>query len=156
MSERRIRHVIAAFGSDLRRWPDKERGEARNLLMRDRAAAWEELAAARRLDARLDRLPALTPTPGLAALILARAAALPQEAAPSRPAAAPAAPVPGILARLRDMLAPGPLWPQLAGLTAAAAFGFFIGMSGIVNFDSSSNMPSSVASYDVGDFSGVL
>lgn len=157
MRERRIRQIIAAFGGELRRWPAAARSEARNLLSHD-PAAWEELSRARRLDALLDRLPELAPSPGLEAAILARAAAATQDPAevPARPDAAGAAGRGrGMFAALADLFGPGRVWPQVAGLAAAAIFGFYMGANGLINFSASAS-PTSTISMDLSDFGGVL
>jgi anti-sigma-K factor RskA len=82
----RLRAIVDAYGADPARWPAAERtaGEA---LLAGSAAARALVAEAADLDAALDAVPALQPTPAMRTAILA--------AAP-RPAAS------SLLAQLRD------------------------------------------------------
>jgi anti-sigma-K factor RskA len=82
----RLRAIVDAYGADPARWPAAERtaGEA---LLAGSAAARALVAEAADLDAALDALPALQPTPAMRRAVLA---------------AAPRPPTPSLLARMRE------------------------------------------------------
>ena len=82
----RLRAIVDAYGGDPVRWPAAERAAGEALLARS-AAAQTLIAAAADLDAALDSVSALQPTPAMRARILA---------------AAPRPPAPSFLARLRE------------------------------------------------------
>lgn len=65
MDDKRMRAIIAAYGADPARWPEDARADS---------APATDLVREQALDAWLDRLPALAPSPGLAARITAAAA----------------------------------------------------------------------------------
>jgi hypothetical protein len=115
----RFRRLVGAYGADPSRWPAGDRSRAEALLARsDRARRL--LAEAQALDALLmqDAKPAAGEH--LAAAIVARAAAAPQE----RP-----------LARPRDFRLGWSLphlWPQAVGLAAAAVLGFIVGWTDLL------------------------
>lgn len=72
MAIERLEAIVAAYGADPARWPAAEREAAASLLARSEAArALTEHAAA--LDAALDTVPPLSPTPALRAAVLAAA-----------------------------------------------------------------------------------
>jgi hypothetical protein len=116
----RFRRLIEAYGADPARWPPPERAAALALLATS-AQARAALEDARRLDALLaaDRRPA--PDASLAESIIARAAAQPQE----RPARSDRRLEPGGWSLPR-------LWPQAAGLLAAALLGFAVGWANLL------------------------
>ena len=133
----RFRRLIAAYGADPARWPPGQRARADALLARS-VKARALLAEARAFDALLmadAKPPADEP---LAAAIIARATALPQERAP---VVAPrrAVALDWSLARL---------WPQALGLAAAAVLGFVIGWTDL--------LPGSAAGDDAIDLADVL
>jgi len=111
----RLQHLLDAHGADPRRWPAAERADAEALIARDPQAA--RLAdAARRLDQALDSFAVEPAGMALQEAILRRARTLD---APRR-------------LSWRDMLGEflpvRPLWPNLAGLAAAAVLGIGIGL----------------------------
>jgi len=115
----RFRRLIEAYGADPARWPAGERSRAEALLARsDRARRL--LAEAQALDAVLmaDARPAADER--LAAAVIARATAAPQERRPKQPREF----------RLDWSLAR--LWPQAVGLAAAAVLGFVVGWSDLL------------------------
>ncbi|MGE0116647.1 MAG: hypothetical protein AB7S71_20395 [Dongiaceae bacterium] len=86
MTSERLEAIVAVYGADPARWPAAERDAAASLLARsDAARALTAHAAA--LDAALDAVPSLSPTPALRAAVLA---------------AAPQARPPSLLTRLRE------------------------------------------------------
>lgn len=97
MTERRFARLVAAHGADPARWPEAERHAGRDWVARHPAAT-VELAAARRLDALIDRTAPRPPTDAamlaladrIMATLDAREAALP-----------PALPAPVVMARSR-------------------------------------------------------
>jgi len=120
----RFRRLIAAYGADPARWPPGQRERAEALLARSTAAR-TLLAEAQAFDSLLmtdAKAPADEP---LAAAIIARAMALPQER-PSAPAPVRAIGLDWSLSRL---------WPQAVGLAAAAVLGFVIGWTDLLPAD---------------------
>jgi len=119
MMIRRFRRLIAAYGADPARWPPGQRGRAEALLTRS-APARALLAEAQAFDALL--MADAKPPAGeqLAAAIIVRATAAPQERAP---APTHAIGVDWSLSRL---------WPQAVGLAAAAVLGFVIGWTDLL------------------------
>jgi len=75
----RFRAIVAAYGAAPARWPAVERAACESLLAAS-ADAQALVGEAARLDAALDVLPALPPTPAIRAAVLAAA---PRPAAPS-------------------------------------------------------------------------
>ena len=114
MNAKRLEQILAAYGAKPERWPEAERDQALALLAQD-AHAQRLLREARRLDGLLDSLPALAPHLDAASLA-ARLSGRPQERLDSR---SPATARP----RWRIPL----IMPNLIGLAAAAAAGFWIG-----------------------------
>ena len=118
----RFRRLIAAYGADPARWPpgQRSRGEA---LLAGSPTARALLAEAQAFDALLlaDAKPPADEQ--LAAAIVARATAAPQERAP---APARAIVLDWSLSRL---------WPQAVGLAAAAVLGFVIGWTDLLPAD---------------------
>jgi hypothetical protein len=115
----RFRRLIEAYGADPTRWPAGERSRAEALLARSEPAR-RLLAEAQALDAVLmaDAKPAADER--LAAAVIARATAAPQE----RPLTQPRE------FRL-DWSLPR-LWPQAVGLAAAAVLGFVVGWTDLL------------------------
>jgi anti-sigma-K factor RskA len=72
MTPERLRAVIESYGTSTARWPAEERETAAALLA-ESAAARALVTEAAPLDALLDAVPAVTPTPALRAAILALA-----------------------------------------------------------------------------------
>lgn len=158
MTEERMSTIIAAYGSDLLRWPAEERAAARELLHRQ-PSAWALLTEARRLDALLELDRPLTAGADLSAAILARAAATPQQTVMDTPAARPQAGsrVPPLFDLLRRRLGPGAFWPQMASLAAAMIIGFMIGSSGVVDFgNTGNNSVSAGLTYESSDWGALL
>ncbi len=119
MMVRRFRRLIAAYGADPARWPPGQRAQAEALLARSNAAR-ALLAEAQAFDSLLmaDSKP---PTDEqLAAAIIARATAAPQDHQPSPTRAIT---LDWSLSRL---------WPQAVGLAAAAMLGFVIGWTDLL------------------------
>jgi hypothetical protein len=115
----RFRRLIEAYGADPTRWPAGERSRAEALLNRsDRARRL--LAEAQALDALLmtDAKPAADER--LAAAIVARATAAPQE----RPLEQPR--------EFRLGWSLPRLWPQAVGLAAAGVLGFVVGWTDLL------------------------
>ena len=115
----RFRRLIAAYGADPARWPPGQRSRAADLLARS-AKARTLLAEARAFDSLLMADAKPPADEQLAAAIVARATAAPQERAP---APARAIVLDWSLARL---------WPQAVGLAAAAVLGFVIGWTDLL------------------------
>lgn len=112
MTPKRLKQMLAAYGAQPRRWPEAER-EAALALLAGSDEARRLLEEARAIDRLLDVVPA--PEAALdAASLAARLTERPQEAAR-----------PPIRATTRLRL-PFML-PNLIGLAAAAAVGFFVG-----------------------------
>ena len=116
----RFRRLIDAYGADPARWPPPERAAALALLATS-AQARVALEAARRLDGLLaaDQTPVADAS--LAGLVIARATAQPQER----------------LVRSGRRVEAGSwslprLWPQAAGLLAAALLGFAVGRANLL------------------------
>jgi hypothetical protein len=133
----RFRRLIAAYGADPARWPPGQRSRADALLARS-VKARALLAEARAFDALLMtdvKPPADEP---LAAAIIARATAAPQERAPviTPPRAVT---LDWSFARL---------WPQAVGLAVAAVLGFVIGWTDL--------LPGGVAGGDTADLADIL
>ena len=114
MNIERFRILLEANGGDPARWPAAERAAAA-AFARTAPEAAALLAAARALDAALDRVPAAAPE--LDPVAVAAVAS----AAPQRRPAQPRSRGWGF----------GFAWPNLAGLAAAAVVGFVVGWSGI-------------------------
>ncbi|HWA43089.1 MAG TPA: hypothetical protein VHA10_07750 [Hypericibacter adhaerens] len=117
MNVKRLEQILAAYGARPERWPATEREAAEALLARD-PHAQRLLREARRLDGLLDSLPAQELQIDASSLA-ARLSERPQE--PTNPRAARAA-------RSRWWHLPI-IMPNLVGLAAAAAAGFWIGWS---------------------------
>ena len=111
MSEARFRELADAFGSDPSKWPERERPQAFDLLAND-PALHDVLNEAAALDFELDAMmvvPEIVITPS------------PTEVR---------APVSLNLKGLLNTLWPfGGLWQPAAGLVAASAAGFILGMT---------------------------
>jgi hypothetical protein len=73
MTEDRFRHLAAAFGADLDRWPESERAAAAAFLSREPTAAQGALAPERRLDETLASYAASEPRYELRERIIAAA-----------------------------------------------------------------------------------
>jgi hypothetical protein len=118
----RFRRLIAAYGADPARWPpgQRSRGEA---LLAGSPTARALLAEAQAFDSLLMADPTPPPDEQLAAAIIARATAAPQERAP---AIARAIALDWSFSRL---------WPQAVGLAAAAVLGFVIGWTDLLPAD---------------------
>ena len=117
----RFRRLIAAYGADPARWPPGQRARADALLARS-VKARALLSEARAFDSLL-RTDVKPPADGpLAAAIIARATAVPQERAPVF-APPRAVALDWSLARL---------WPQALGPAAAAVLGFVIGWTDLL------------------------
>lgn len=115
----RFRRLIEAYGADPTRWPAGERSRGEALLARsDRARRL--LAEAQALDALLmaDAKPAADER--LAAAVIARATAEPQERRPVQPR------------EFRLDWSLSRLWPQAVGLAAAAVLGFVVGWTDLL------------------------
>jgi hypothetical protein len=116
----RLRAIVDAYGADPARWPVAERaaGEA---LLAGSAGARALVAAAADLDAALDSVPALQPTPAMRAAVLA---------------AAPRPPAPSLRARLnegwREFVAELGGW-RLAGSVLAASLVLGIVSGGLLS-----------------------
>jgi len=115
----RFRRLIAAYGADPGRWPPGRRRRAEALLARS-AKARTLLAEAQALDSLLlaDGKPPADEQ--LAAAVIARAMAMPQERAP---APVRAFTLDWSLSRR---------WPQAVGLAAAAVLGFVVGWTDLL------------------------
>lgn len=113
MTPERLKELIAAYGGDQRRWPDAERSAALALLLRTPELR-DEAGRAAALDAALDRWTSPAPHIDPAALA-ARVSATPQQRAKPR-----------VVSRFRW---PSFVWPNAAGLAAAALAGFLVGWS---------------------------
>lgn len=127
----RFRRLIEAHGGDPEHWPAERRAAAEALLRQSRRAR-DLLDEARQLDAALDADVRPGGDERLAALIVARATALPQE----RLGAAPIA-IGWSLPRL---------WPQAAGLAAAGVLGFVVGWTDLLP------SPAAADGFDLADF----
>jgi len=119
MMIRRFRRLIAAYGADPARWPPAQRPPAEALLARS-APARVLLAEAQAFDSLLMADAKPPADEHLAAAVIARASAAPQERAP---ASLRAIGVDWSLSRL---------WPQAVGLAAAAVLGFVIGWTDLL------------------------
>jgi len=115
----RFRRLIAAYGADPARWPPGQRARAEALLTRSTKAR-TLLAEAQAFDSLLMADAKPPADEQLAAAIIARATAAPQERAP---APTRAIGVDWSLSRL---------WPQAVGLAAAAVLGFVIGWTDLL------------------------
>lgn len=129
MTRQRLSELIAAYGTDPRRWPAAEREDALDLLARS-PSLQEEIDRMTALDAALDSWPNPAPPALDAAAFAARVSAAPQ--ARTRI---------GVTRRFRW---PAIVWPNAAGLAAAALAGFLVGWSGL----DSSLLPTSVDNVD--------
>ena len=113
MTAERVRAMLAAYGSEKRRWPAHERDAAQALIDTDPSLA-ADLVAARDLDATLalhPEPPALTVNP----LMIAATARKSRDLAPSH-----GGPRMG-----------SSFWARAASLAAAAVLGFAVGVSGV-------------------------
>lgn len=126
MGLERLQQIIEAYGADPARWPQAELVAAEALLARS-AEARAALAEARTLDAALDVWKAPLPDPWAAQRIARAARDLPQRRITLRE-------------RLAAFLPLEPVWPQLAGLTAALVLGFFIGFSDFSDVDTTESL----------------
>jgi hypothetical protein len=115
----RFRRLIAAYGADPARWPPGQRSRAEALLARSDTAR-TLLAEAQAFDSLLMTDARPVADEQLAAAIIARATAVPQERAPL---SARAFALDWSLSRL---------WPQAVGLAAAAVVGFVIGWTDLL------------------------
>jgi hypothetical protein len=120
----RFRRLIAAYGADPARWPPGQRAGAEALLAGSPTAR-ALLAEAQAFDSLLMADPTPPADEQLAAAIIARATAAPQERAPAI-AAGRAIALDWSLSRL---------WPQAVGLAAAAVLGFVIGWTDLLPAD---------------------
>ena len=118
----RFRRLIAAYGADPARWPPGRRAQAQGLLARS-SAARALLAEAQAFDSLLMADAKAPADDRLAATIIARTTATPQERASALDRAIA---LDWSLARL---------WPQAVGLAAAAVLGFVIGWSDLLPED---------------------
>jgi hypothetical protein len=118
----RFRRLIAAYGADPARWPPGQRERAEALLARSTAAR-TLLAEAQAFDSLLMTDAKPPADERLAAAIIARSTAQPQER-PSAPARAI-----GLDWSLSRW------WPQAVGLAAAAVLGFVIGWTDLLPAD---------------------
>jgi hypothetical protein len=114
MTPARFESLIAAYGADPARWPAAERAAAEALLARapELRARTAQAAA---LDTALDRWPSPAPPALDAEQLAARVSAMPQ----------------GRVVAFRPRRRAAALWPNAAGLAAAALAGFLIGWSGL-------------------------
>ena len=114
MTLKEFQHLLDLYGGDRRLWPMALRGDA-DALLAGGGAAGELMAAAQALDRLLETAADAQPRPGLAADIMAMAAAAPQITIPARP-----------------RLPTRPILGGLAGLAASALLGFVVGWSGLL------------------------
>ena len=133
MTRQRFSELIAAYGTDPRRWPAAERDDALDLLARS-PSLQEEIDRMTALDAALDAWPNPAPLSLDAAALAARISATPQARAQSR----------AEIRMVRRFRWPAIAWPNAAGLAAAALAGFLVGLSGL----DSSLLPTSVETVD--------
>jgi hypothetical protein len=117
----RFQRMLDAYGAEPLHWPAAERAQAVALLAGSLPArrAWKE---AQLLDHALERFEAPTVTAADADHLAARLSGMPQLAARR-----------GVRAALSELLGielrPALLWPQAAGLLAAAVAGFYLGVT---------------------------
>ena len=129
MKLERFLYLLDAYGADLKRWPDKDREPARDLLAESAEARQAQRAAAR-LDAALDRTsPAVSDEAAERVLASVAAPDLPQEASLY------AAIVAGF----------GRRWLPPALLGGMAVLGFIVGLVDLESESAASAMRSDVA-----------
>ncbi len=114
MTIKEFQRLLDLHGGDRRLWPPALRDDADALLAGGGAAA-EMMAEAQALDRLLEAATDAQPRPGLAADIMAMAAATPQNTAPAT-----------------SRLPTRPILGGLAGLAASALLGFVVGWSGLI------------------------
>jgi hypothetical protein len=131
MTLNRVTQLIEAYGGDLRRWPGEERVTLEPLIRR-LPEAQALLNDASRLDRLLDGWRVAPTDWTLERRILAAASATAQ--IQPRPWRSLADLLRGAVPRA-DWLGSRMLWPQVAGLVAAAVIGFFIGISDFGTLD---------------------
>lgn len=121
LSLQRFERLLEAYGAEPTRWPETERADAAALLAGSLPArrAWKD---AQLLDRALDSFTVTAVDEATADSLAARITRLPQLAARR-----------GLRAALGDLLGielrPALLWPQAAGLVAAAVAGFYLGIT---------------------------
>jgi hypothetical protein len=132
MTLNRLRQIAETYGADPRRWPAAERASLEPLIGR-LPAARSMLRDEQNLDQLLDGWRLESPDWALERRILATAAMTAQVRA--------AKPWQKIIGWV-ETIWPGEqlprgrqLWPQVAGLAAAAMIGFFVGISDLGAFD---------------------
>ena len=132
MTLNRLQQVAEAYGADPRRWPAAER-QALEPLLAQHPAAHALLRGEQNLDRLLDGWQVAPPDWALERRIVA-VAAMAGQVRPVRPWQR--------LAGWLELLWPGNglprgrlLWPQVAGLAAAAMIGFLVGISDFGAFD---------------------
>jgi hypothetical protein len=131
----RVRQLAETYGGDMRRWPAEERAGLQALLDR-LPEAQSLLRDAGKLDQLLDNWRVAPADWVLERRILAVASITAQRSAER--------PVRRLIGWLRagvpgaDWLGQQVLWPQVAGLVAAALIGFFIGISDFGTLDAAS------------------
>ncbi len=116
MKLERLQHLLDAYGADANRWPATERASAEALIAAEPAAA-RLVADARKLDRELDSFSVAPAPMTLHDAILRRAR---QAEAPRKLSWRDV---------LGDFLPVRPLWPNVAGLAAAAVIGIGIGLA---------------------------
>ena len=116
MNIERFEILLDAYGAEPARWPAAERSSAEAFAHATPEAA-ALVAAARRLDQALDRVPAAAPELDAVAVAAQASAALQRRAPRPRGGG----------------FGFGLAWPNFAGLGAAMAVGFIVGWTGIVS-----------------------
>jgi hypothetical protein len=129
MTHERLKELLAAYGADPRHWPAAERDSALDLLARV-PELQAEVQRTSVLDAALSTWPNPAPLRLDPAALAAHVSATPQRRAEIRPTL-----------RFRW---PSIMWPNAAGLAAAALAGFLVGWSGL----DSSLLPASTETVD--------
>jgi hypothetical protein len=130
MTHERFKELIAAYGTDPRRWPAAERDDALDLLAR-MPALQSEIDRMTLVDAALDSWPNPAPLVLDPAALAARVSTTPQRRAAE-------------IQTVRRFRWPAIAWPNAAGLAAAALAGFLVGWSGL----DSSLLPASAETVD--------
>jgi len=121
MTPKRVEAILAAYGSDPRRWPDAERAAALALLVRS-ADGHARADAARGLDAALDRARADVPAAAAARV----AARIDRSVAAARVAGWD---VPDVRWGAFLWNATAATWPRAAALVGIAMLGIVVGLS---------------------------
>jgi hypothetical protein len=130
----RFSAILEAYGAAPERWPEGERAAAL-ALTRSSIVAARELAQARLLDDALESsaLEDADADTSRLTFIHARIVAATNKVSPS------------LLRRwLGFDLAPSQLWPSLAGLALATVLGFAVGISGLMQADTSRDADDSI------------